>query len=261
MKSPLLLASLLAVASATAFAQNVNPKPKSATMASYPQELTDTGLNGAVEVDVTVMTDGSVANPQLAMATHRAFGRVAMETVSTWKFEPGMENGKAVERRVTIPFHFTAPPQQAVTAAVKRKVFVSLTEPVLGEADFPAKKLKVKRPITAIFPPGYRPKNPEETMQVKFVVGPDGQTFNPTVINSKNKELDMYAMFAVADASFEPPMKDKKPVYVEVTQTITFTSGFSGGGGNRGGGGGSRGGGGGGSRGGGGGGDGGGFGE
>jgi TonB family protein len=263
MKKPLLSLGACAVfvaASATLFAQTSDPKPKSGAMPPYPTELTDTGLNGVAEVDLTVKTDGTVGDAQLAMATHRAFGRFAMASIATWKFEPAMVDGKPVERRVSVPFKFTAPPEQAVTAAIRsnpadrqRKVFVKITEPVLTEAEFPAKKLKAKRPITALFPPGYRGRG-EEKVQVKFVVGPDGRTLNPTVIDSKNKELDMAAMFAVADASYEPPLnKDKVPVYVEVTQTLTFTPAAPRGGGGGGGGGGGFGGGGGGGFGGGGG--------
>src|SRR4051794_37303795 len=97
---PLGLIAVFTAAAATVFAQTSDPKPKSGAMPLYPVELTDSGLNGAAEVDVIVKNDGSVANPQLAMATNRYFGRAAMESVATWQFEPAMENGKPVERRV-----------------------------------------------------------------------------------------------------------------------------------------------------------------
>jgi len=75
----------------------------------YPETLTDSGLNGSAEVDVVVKADGSVATPELAMATHRAFGRAAMTAVVGWKFQPGTQDGAPVDRRVSIPFRFQAP--------------------------------------------------------------------------------------------------------------------------------------------------------
>ena len=65
----------------------------------------------------------------------------------------------------------------------------------------------------------------EEKVQVKFVVAPDGTTLNPALAAPpKHKEFEPAAIQAVALMSYEPPLKDGKPVYVEATTTLNFTN-------------------------------------
>lgn len=252
---PFCLAGCLALGTASALAQKVDPKPVNTPSPGYPEALTDTGLNGVVEVDLTVKADGSVADAQLGMATHRAFGRAALAAVAVWRFEPGTLDGAPVDRKVSIPFRFAAPFEQVINASAKRKVFAALPEPALTDKDYPTKKLKVKKPARPIYPRALAGSDIEEKVQVKFVVAPDGTTLNPTVVGAKHKEFEAPAIQAVALMSYEPPLKDGKPVYVETTMTLPFANerpDFGGGrgggggmGGGRGGGGGGRGGGGG----------------
>jgi TonB family protein len=244
------LAGCLAFVAASSFAQKVGPKPLNVSSPGYPEELTDTGMNGQAEVDFVVKADGSVDDAALAMASHRAFGRAALAVVKTWKFQPATQDGAPVDVHATQRFTFTAPFDQAINAAAKRKVFVALSEPVLGEKDFPAKKLKVKRAARPTVPRSLAGGEIDEKVQVKLVVAPDGSTLNPSVVGTpKHKELENAAIQAVALMSYEPPLKDGKPVYVETITTLNFTNdrergggdfgrGGGGGGGRRGGGGG-----------------------
>ena len=232
----LLLLATLTLCPLVGFSQKVDPKPVSTPSPGYPESLTDTGISGIAEVDLIVKADGSVANPELAMATHRAFGRAAMAAVGSWKFEPGMLDGAPVDRKVAIPFRFQAPLEQQINASVKRKVFVALTEPVLAQKEFGG-KLKVKRDARPIYPRALAGSDVEEKVTVKFVVAPDGTTLNPVVVGAKHKEFEGPAMQAIAQMSYEPPTtKDGKAVYVETTKAIEFAN--SGGGGDFGGGGG-----------------------
>lgn len=256
---PFCFAACFALGSATVLAQKADPKPVSTPLPGYPEALTDTGLNGLAEVDLTVKADGSIADVQLGMATHRAFGKAAMAVVANWKFQPGTQDGAPVDRRMSVPFRFNAPFTQTINAVAKRKVFVdSFPETAVSEKDFPAKKLKAKRPARGMIPPSLARAEIDEKVQVKFVVSPEGLPLNPTVPagGAKHKELEPAAIQAVALMSFEPPKKDGKAVYVETTYAVEFTSerprgggggDFGGGGfgGGRGGGGGGRGGGGG----------------
>ena len=230
---PLGLLVCLALGVTSALAQKTDPKPINTPLPGYPETLTDTGLSGVAEVDITVKADGSVANAELAMATHRAFGRAAMAVVTTWKFEPGTQDGTPIDRKVGIPFRFTAPADQQINASVKRKVFVALPEPALSQKDFGG-KLKVKREARVVYPRALAGSDIEEKIKVNFVVAPDGSTINPVVEGAKHKEFEMPAIQAVAQMSYEPPMKDGKAVYVETTTTLRFINerpDFGGGGG------------------------------
>ncbi len=235
------LVACVALGSTTLLAQRVSPKLVSAASPGYPAELTDNPVPGSAEVDITVKADGSVADPQLAMATHRAFGKAAMAAITNWHFQAGTVDGAPTDMRVSVPFRFTAPFEMTINAVAKRKVFVAaLPETAVSEKDFPAKKLKVKRPARGRLPGSLARSDIDEKVQVKFVVSPEGLALNPTVPEgaAKHKELAGAAIEAVALMSFEPPMKDGKPVYVETTYAVEFSSERGGFGGGRGGGGG-----------------------
>jgi TonB family protein len=231
-------------------AQTVAPKAVTTPSPGYPEALTDTGLSGQAEVDITIKADGSVADPELGMATHRAFGKAAMAAVRFWKFEPGTRDGVAADIRVTVPFVFTAPLDQQVTALAKRKVFVKISDPVLSQKDGP--KLKPKKDFTSVYSRPIDGKDVDQTVQVDFVVAPDGTTLNPTIVGSPPKDFELGSLLTVARAAYNPPLKNGQGVYVEASVKLHFTSerfgggmgGGSRGGGDMGGGGGSRGGGG-----------------
>jgi TonB family protein len=242
-----LFAAVTACVAPPVCAQKVPPKPIAAVSPGYPEELTDSGLNGVAEVDFVVKADGMIADAELAMATHRAFGRAALAAVRAWRVEAATLEGKPIDQRVSQKFNFTAPLDQQVNASARRKVFAALPETALTDKEFPTKKLKVKRAAHPVYPRGMA-SGVEEKVLVKFVVAPDGATLNPEVVGAKHKEFELPALQAVAQMAYEPPMKDGKAVYVEASTTLEFTNERPdfGGGGGRGGGGGGRGGGGGG---------------
>jgi TonB family protein len=230
------LAGGLVLAAASARAQVVNPKPISTPTPGYPESLTDTGMSGRAEVDITIKTDGTVADPELGMAELRAFGKAAMAAVKTWKFEPASRDGTPVEMRVTIPFIFTAPVSQQVNSIVKRKAFVPPPDGVLSLKDYGA-KLKLKKEFTDLYARPVDGKDVDESVQVDFLVAPDGTTLNPTIVGTPSKELELGALVAVARAVYAPPLKNGQGVYVQNTVKLHFTSdrmaargGFGGGG-------------------------------
>jgi len=174
------LAGCLLLGIASARAQVVNPKPVSTPNPGYPDSLTDTGLSGRAEVDITIKTDGSVADAELGMADQRAFGKAAMAAVKEWKFQPATRDGTPIEIRVTIPFIFPAPVDQQVNFFAKRKVFVPAPAAVLSPKDY-GSKLKLKKDFTDIYARPVDGKDVDETVQVDFIVAPDGTTLNPTI--------------------------------------------------------------------------------
>ncbi len=80
-----------------------NPKPP------YPALSKRLGEEGMVRLKVRVNPDGSVA--QLELAKSSGFARLdqsALDTVlSSWKFHPGMQDGKPVAAWVIVPIEFT----------------------------------------------------------------------------------------------------------------------------------------------------------
>jgi len=243
---------------APAQAQKVNPKPLSTPMPVYPQELIEAGVDfaGQAVITFTVKADGTVGDAVVTAADQPIFGKVAQEAVLTWKFQPGTLDGVPVDRKVSMPFRFQEPFEVRVNRLSNRKVYTTIEEPVLTEKDY-GKKLKEKAKVVVPYPRNLLRSGLTEKVEVEFVVAPDGTTLNPKIAKKPaQQEFTNAAITAIVKATYEPPIKDGKPVYVATTKTLSIEEPEQdrgdrggrggGGGGGRGGGGGGRGGGGGG---------------
>lgn len=73
----------------------------------YPVAAVRRKQNGWVEVSFTVGTDGSVSDVNVVRSQPRGvFDREASRAVSQWRFEPALENGKPVAKKLTRRIEF-----------------------------------------------------------------------------------------------------------------------------------------------------------
>jgi protein TonB len=75
--------------------------------AVYPQEAIDRCIEGWVQLEFTVLSDGTVSNVRVINASPSGiFDDAAKNAIRRWRFEPKVENGQAVEevRRHRIMF-------------------------------------------------------------------------------------------------------------------------------------------------------------
>jgi TonB family protein len=71
---------------------------------AYPEELKASGVEGMAKVKVVIDQNGIVVEAELVEATHEAFGVAALETVKTWTFFPGTEDGNILSAKpLTFP--------------------------------------------------------------------------------------------------------------------------------------------------------------
>jgi protein TonB len=65
----------------------------------YPQRASQRGIEGWVEVEFTITSAGTVKNPRIsAFEPSSVFNRAALKAIRKWKYNPKVEDGKAVER-------------------------------------------------------------------------------------------------------------------------------------------------------------------
>ena len=65
----------------------------------YPQRAAQRGIEGWVEVEFTITPAGTVKNPRVtAFEPSSIFSRAALKAIRKWKYNPKVEDGKAVER-------------------------------------------------------------------------------------------------------------------------------------------------------------------
>ncbi len=68
----------------------------------WPREALIEGTEGWVEVEFTILPDGSVADVEvIASEPARLFDRNAVRAILRWKFKPRIVEGEAVSRRAT----------------------------------------------------------------------------------------------------------------------------------------------------------------
>ena len=85
----------------------VAPKALQREAPAYPQAVRAIGIEGTVEVALTVLRDGSVGWVRIERADPRGyFEQAAAEGVRRWRFEPAMQDGAAVECRLRTRVRF-----------------------------------------------------------------------------------------------------------------------------------------------------------
>jgi protein TonB len=74
----------------------------------YPERAMQRGIEGRVLIEFTISKSGSVKDAKvIAYEPSKIFNKAALKAVSQWKYNPKIENGKAVEQkgiRIAIPF-------------------------------------------------------------------------------------------------------------------------------------------------------------
>ena len=74
----------------------------------YPERAAQRGIEGRVLIEFTISKSGSVKDAKvIAYEPSKIFNRSALKAVAQWKYNPKIENGKAVEQkgiRISIPF-------------------------------------------------------------------------------------------------------------------------------------------------------------
>jgi TonB family protein len=97
------------------------------TMPVYPAQARQRGLEGSVEVQALIATDGSIQALKLIRGS-LILGAAACQAIKQWRYRPYVLNGEAVEAQTYVTVDFKLP-EEVTRADVRSPV------PALGEAD------------------------------------------------------------------------------------------------------------------------------
>lgn len=232
---PRLLAALMAgVLSVNA--ASTPPKPLKTKAPDYPALAIKEPIAGTAVVQFTVGADGRIKKPSVNSADDEAFGKAVLAVLPAWEFEPATKDGEAIDKRVSIPFQFKPNSKDMLNRAFGRIVFRKFQgKPIPVREVGQRPKLK-GRPVVS-YPKSKEGSGEEKRVRVSFVIGRDGKTYNPEVIDEVEQVWHLAAIASVARREFEPIKKKGKAQLVQVTLPIMFTEQQGGGRGGRGGGG------------------------
>lgn len=96
--------------------EELEPQPLHRVAPDYPPAALNARIEGNVAFDVTIMTDGSVADVELVSVTPEGwtFEDASKEAVLQWRYSPQIHNGAVIPRagvRVTFNFRLQRGPE------------------------------------------------------------------------------------------------------------------------------------------------------
>jgi TonB family protein len=199
-----LLPALLALAASTAQAwpscdqAGLSPPVAIAREApAYPAAVRDIGIEGSVEVALTILGDGRVGWVSIVHAEPSGyFEQAAIAGVRRWRFEPARRNGTAVECRMVTRVRFTL--VDTVDAA---------GQPLAGNA--------MPEPV---YPPRLFTDRIEGYAELAFELGADGSVLQPRVITAMPRGEFEAAALAALRAWRLPP----EPATGRMTRRFEF---------------------------------------
>lgn len=212
---------VLAVGIASARSRK-DPIPREYPSPVYPIEMEGTGLDGRAELIFVVQKDGTVRNPEIRSSSHPAFAHAAMDAVRSWRFKPGLRDGKVVPMWVVQPFVFPAGSARRVNALLGRVVFEEIEEVVYSPVEVGGLPEVVFEPI-APYPKKLMGSGQEEVVYVTMTVGPDGRGYNIEVEGYPPKEYLLAAVVAASHYRFKPVAHNGQPVYVYTRVAILIS--------------------------------------
>lgn len=215
--SPLSLARLfLGLGTALlAGAESTPPKPTKTVAPAYPTELLSDPVSGQAVIQFVVNTDGRVENMEVKSADHEAFGGAAMEALADWEFEPATKDGVPIARKVSLPMQFKPSTIDIMNRALGRTVFAQFDEEPVLLRTLNQRPRPLLRPQPA-YPKSKKGSGEEKRVRVRFLIGQDGATYNPEILDEVEGEWKVAAIMTVAAMRFEPMKYKGELVNVQV---------------------------------------------
>jgi TonB family protein len=209
-----------------------NPDPIRRVHPQYTRDAMNAGIQGVVEVEVTVLPNGTVGDVRVVKSLDKNLGldQEAVNAARQWLFRPGVQTstGKPVPVIVTIVLEFrlhsSSPPGQQVIAPAN----------IVAGDEFYRDAYPLIYPLLAVptVKKMVQPKYTSEAMRAKLqgaveveaVIRADGTVDRARVVRSLDAQygLDANAIEAVKQWVFEPGTLQGKPVAVVVQLTLEF---------------------------------------
>ncbi|MDB4990875.1 MAG: hypothetical protein JWN04_6053 [Myxococcaceae bacterium] len=123
-------------------AEAVPPSLKEHPDASYPPEARQAGLEGNVELELTVDAAGQVSEARVVTPAGHGFDEAALAAVRSWTFEPARRDGQAIVSTVQLTYPFTLPAAVPATPPA--------AEPAASAALAPAAAEQTAKPSAAV---------------------------------------------------------------------------------------------------------------
>lgn len=203
----------------------------------YPEAAKVAGIQGRVTVVFVVDKDGSITNVKTLRGVDAELDKEAIRVISSMpKWILGMQKGKAVKVRYTVPVMFRLP-NKPVEGKVNEIVVKGVAKPsdnVTGDVyeaveqmpEFPGGMAGLMQYITKNlrYPEEAKAKGIQGRVTVRVVVNTEGKVTNAEVLRSADPVLDAEALRVASSLpDWKPGMQDGKPVNVRFIFPVNFS--------------------------------------
>ncbi|MGH8021022.1 MAG: TonB family protein [Opitutaceae bacterium] len=204
------------------FAATTPPKLTHSVSPVHPEELMAKGVNGTAKLSFRITTEGKVTDAEVMEATDPAFGEAAKAAVAQWVFDPAVRDGQPVAIKVSQEFKFDIPVEKKLELLVGHPVVAEI-EGELVDAKSLEEEPKPIQPIVAIYPKSLAGSGKKGMVRLKFVVTKEGMPVNPEIVSSEgDPAFRSLAIVCALKSTWNPILKDGKPVNVAISMPIRF---------------------------------------
>ena len=192
----------------------------------YPVVAKKAGVSGRVIVQFIVNERGEVTDPTIVRGIGSGLDEAALDAVRQAVFKPGMQRGKAVPVKMSLPVTFALDSDGDPSGTALRDGEMKMDK---AAADFAAvdQMPGIIGGLQTImqdlkYPAVAAKAGIEGRVLVEFVVTKEGTARDARVVAGVGSGLDEEALRAVRQAQFTPAMKDGEPVPMKLTLPVTF---------------------------------------
>ncbi len=176
------------------------PQPVYRPAPVYPPTLREKGITGSVKLQFTVDVDGDVRDITILESDNELFSAAASEALTTWKFNPGTEDGKPVDSDVKMEMPFNI---REAASSINRA----------------PKALYNPKPT---YPKALRQEGITGDVKVQFIVNTAGEVQDIKVISSDNELFTKEAIKVLQQWKFAPALKNGQAIDSRVQFSVPF---------------------------------------
>jgi TonB family protein len=203
-----------------------NPVPIKRADPKYTEEARLAGIQGEVDLDVVVLSNGTVGDVRITKSLEAGLDAQAILSAKQWLFKPAMKDGTPVNMIVGLAIEFKLPGAPAAAPVVIPGAVDSHDKPFYFFNYSPnAQGIVPPKPIKQA-----SPKYTSEAMRAKIqgdvdveiIVQKDGTVGDVRVTKSLDPDLDEAAITAARQWRFQPATKNGEPVEYTCTLSLEF---------------------------------------
>ncbi len=180
---------------------------------TYPVEAMRAGLEGSVEVEITIGDEGTVTHARVVRSANQIFDQAAITAAEQWMFTK--PTAGPVVRTVELTFSLSRGP--VGTPRVKVSADADAIR-IGGNIKTPVKS----KHVSPVYPDIARAAAVKGVVILEVLVGRDGRVIDAAVLRSIPL-LDQAAIDAVMQWEFTPTLMNGSPVQAIMTVTVNFS--------------------------------------